>query len=177
MANTATTDTDVPTVRRDQVDAVTLCAASRCLRAAAWGPFCADHRTGTALRVHEDAIVAVDLSDAELERLRALVEAEAAALFPVALGICLAHNLRQASPHSRGAPIIEPAGTPPMGLRGKSPARAIPSLPDGHTLTDAGVAPRCPCCAGSGIAGRNLDLNGRPGAVPCHCTLPLRDAP
>lgn len=59
---------------------VVLCAEEGCPRAAAWGPYCNEHR-----RVGFQTLVAPDLSASELAEVKAKVAADAAPLFVLAI--------------------------------------------------------------------------------------------
>lgn len=58
---------------------ISLCVEHGCPRAARWGPYCDEHRPHV-----ERVIAAPNLTDAELENLRAKVSADAAPLFVIA---------------------------------------------------------------------------------------------
>lgn len=67
---------------------IAMCARSACPRAANYGPYCDEHRQpGPA------SVTAGDLTDAELEQVRAEVDAKAAPLFLLAMDWILRRQL------------------------------------------------------------------------------------
>lgn len=117
---------------------VVLCANTGCPRAAISGGRCVDHQGSRAFG--DDSVQTVDLSKADIARIRAEVEADAAVLFPVALGIAISHNLQQLGPHVSAALVVEPRPDPQV------------TCPEcgGYGYRDEGRTRRCPTCHGEG---------------------------
>lgn len=68
---------------------ISLCAEPGCPRAAAWGPWCGDHRPAAGPRIG----VAHDLTGDQYDAIRAEVNAKAAPLFLLAMDFILRKQL------------------------------------------------------------------------------------
>jgi len=74
---------------------VVLCSVPDCPRAAAYGPWCVNHRGLSTAAPLPPGVVLVELNDDETARLAAKVDADAAPLFLAAMGWIVAEQLRR----------------------------------------------------------------------------------